>query len=189
MEMKKCSFPFDWVFSNHDMIIDCIDNDFKIFLDRNLHIPHEIHESLSGHKVYGGHIFNHHCILDNDAYNYFVRCVNRFRILTKKKENKLFIVSFVNRREQISKELLSNIIKLYNKLATITTNFNLLIVYHIIDDNLKSKIIKLNENIKIIIIYTQSGSDGVIIQDHDENIFFNNCILKLYDFKILDDIK
>jgi hypothetical protein len=27
MNMKKCSSPFDWIFSNPNMIIDCIDND------------------------------------------------------------------------------------------------------------------------------------------------------------------
>ncbi len=66
MNMKKCSFPFDWIFSNPNMIIDFIDNDFKIFLDRNLHIPHEKNtnsKQSSGHIVYGGQIFNHRKII------------------------------------------------------------------------------------------------------------------------------
>ena len=28
---KLCSYPFDWIFSNCDTIIDCLENDFKIF--------------------------------------------------------------------------------------------------------------------------------------------------------------
>lgn len=192
MQMKKCSFPFDWIFSNPNMIIDCIDNDFKIFLDKNFHIPHEIHtdsKKISGHKVYGGRMFNHHYILEDNTYSYFVRCVNRFRILTKKKENKLFIISFVNRREKISKELENNIIDLYKKLESITTNFNLLVVYHRIGHNPSSEIVELNEHIKIIEIFTQALSNGIRIQNEVENRFYNNCIFKLYDFKILEDIK
>ena len=189
--MKKCSFPFDWILSRPIMIIDCIDNDFKIFLDRNLHIPHEIHKNSkrrSGHKVYGGRIFNHHYILEDNTYNYFVRCVNRFRILTKKKENKLFILSFVNKKKKINKKLENNILNLYNKLDSITNNFNLLVVYHRIGHDKASENIELNENIKIIEIYTQALSNGVKILNKDENEFYNNCILKLYDFKILEDI-
>jgi hypothetical protein len=28
---KKCSYPFDWIFSNYDIIIDCLEDDFNIF--------------------------------------------------------------------------------------------------------------------------------------------------------------
>ena len=192
MKMKKCSFPFDWVFSNQNMIMDCIDNDFVKFLDRSLHIPHEIHKnskSISGHKVYGGRIFHHHYILKDATYNYFVRCVDRFRILTKKKENKLFIISFANRRDEISKEFESNIVNLYKKLNSITNNFDLLVVYHKLDTRLGSEIVELNKNIKIIVISTQSLNNGFSIQNHVENTFYNNCIFKLYDFKIFNDIK
>ena len=85
-EMKMKNVLFRLIsFSNINMIIDCIDTDFKLFLDRKLHIKYKNSKNKSGHKVYGGNIFNHHYILENNTYNYFVRCVNRFRILNKKK--------------------------------------------------------------------------------------------------------
>jgi hypothetical protein len=189
MEMKKCSFPFDWVFSNLNMIIDCIDNDFVKFLDRGLHIPNEKHKNnkrMSGHKVYGGNIFHHHNILEDDTYNYFSRCVDRFRILTKKEENKLFIISFVNKKENISKEFESDIVNLYNKLTSIANNFDLLVVYHKLGTKLGSEIVKLNKNTNIIVISTQSASNGMYIQNDIENTFYNNCIFKLYDFKLVN---
>ena len=192
MQMKKCSFPFDWIYSNINMIIDIIDDDFKIFLDRNNHIPGKREtdgKRMSGHKVYGERIFNHHYLLDDDTYNYFVRCVKRFRLLTKKKENKLFIVSFLNRTEKISKEELeSDIMNLYKKLESITTNFNLLVVYHRNGHNMRSEIVEINENIKMIEIFTQEISNGTDIKNEVENKFYNDCIFKLYDFKILEDI-
>ena len=41
----------------------------------------------------------------------------------------------------------------------------------------------------MIEIFTQARSSGVVIDNEVENKFYNNCIFKLYDFKILEDIK
>jgi hypothetical protein len=41
----------------------------------------------------------------------------------------------------------------------------------------------------IIEIFTQALSGGAVIKNNVENEFYNNCIFKLYDFKILEDIK
>ncbi len=37
-KLKKCSYPFDWIFSNCDIIHHCISDDFKIFLDKSYYI-------------------------------------------------------------------------------------------------------------------------------------------------------
>jgi hypothetical protein len=92
----------------------------------------------------------------------------------------------VNRRDKISKELESNIINLYKKLESITTNFILLVVYHRIGHNMRSEIVEINENIKIIEIFTQALSSGTHINNEVENKFYNNCIFKLYDFTPLN---
>ena len=42
-------------------------------------------------------MFNHHNPLNNENdYNYYIRCVNRFRELLQNEELKLFIIIFVN---------------------------------------------------------------------------------------------
>jgi hypothetical protein len=28
---KECSYPFDWIRTNYDIIVDCLENDFNIF--------------------------------------------------------------------------------------------------------------------------------------------------------------
>ena len=33
--LKRCSYPFDWIFSSPNMVIDCISDDFKKFLDKS----------------------------------------------------------------------------------------------------------------------------------------------------------
>ena len=43
-----------WIFCNHNMLIDCIYDDFFIFIDKHLHIPHDIYPNS---KQVSGHIY------------------------------------------------------------------------------------------------------------------------------------
>ena len=191
--MKKCSYPFDWIYSNPKMILDCINDDFVKFLDRSLHIPskHKKKKNISGHKIYGGCIFNHHYILEDEQYEYFVRCVNRFRELTKINDNKLFIISFINKKKDITKELQKQLNDLYTTLQKITNNFDLLVVWHTIGTELKSNVIEDKElnNLKYINITTINRNNGRKIKDRKENKFYNRRIFELYNFQIIDNIK
>lgn len=187
--MKKCSYPFDWIFSNPEMVIDCINDNFVKFLDRGLHIPNTTHRS--GHKIYGRHIFHHHHILEDKQYEYFVRCVNRFRNLTKRNNNKLFVISYVNRGHDITNNLKKQLDDLYTTLQKITNNFDLLVVWHTVGTKLRSNVIENKElkNLKYISITTINKSNGKRIINKKQNAFYNRCIFELYDFKIIDDIK
>ena len=93
--LKLCSYPFDWIFSNCDNIIHCIEDDFNIFLDKSYYI--NVSPSQCGHSKYHEVMFNHHNPLINiDHYNYYIRCVDRFKNLLQKQEHKLFIMIHVN---------------------------------------------------------------------------------------------
>ena len=82
-EYKLCSYPFDWIFLNYYNILDCIQDNFNIFLDKSYYI--NISESKCGHLKYHDCMFNHHNPLINiDHYNYYKRCVDRFKILLQK---------------------------------------------------------------------------------------------------------
>ncbi len=100
-KIKKASFPFDWIFSNPKMINDCINDNFKIFLDRKLHIKIPNKPGKSGHKIYGDRIFNHYDITTNENFEYYVRCVKRFRQLLTK-NNILFIHMQTNKTQKIN---------------------------------------------------------------------------------------
>lgn len=192
--MKKCSYPFDWIFSNPEMIIDCINDDFVKFLDRSLHMASVRYPSntkdKSGHKIYGGHIFNHHYILEDTQYEYFVRCVNRFRELTKINDNKLFIISYINQEQDITKKIQKQLNDLYTTLQKITNNFDLLVVWHTVGTELKSNVIEDKElnNLKYINITTINKSSGRNIKDKKENEFYKKCIFDLYNLQIIDNI-
>lgn len=81
---KLCSYPFDWIFSSCENIIHCLEDDFKIFLDKTYYV--NISHSQCGHSYYHVQMFNHRNPLQNkNDYNYYVRCIGRFKDLLKKK--------------------------------------------------------------------------------------------------------
>lgn len=190
-KIKKCSFPFDWIFSDPVMVNDCIKNNFVKFLDRNLHIKNTKKLNKSGHKIYGSNIFNHHNILEDEHFKYYVRCVKRFSDLLIKKENKLFILLFTNKNHEITKKFKRRINNLYKTLQENTNNFNLLIVWHMIGTELKSNVIKNCNfgNLKYIYITTINKSNGLHIKNKKEDKYFNKCIYDLYNYQIINNIK
>lgn len=189
MNYKKCSYPFDWIFAKPDIVIDCLHDDFKTLLNKKYHIKHLSKEKgRSGHKKYHEKLFNHHDVLTEKDYNYFVRCVNRFHLLLKKKQNKLFIITYTNQKKNISNEDLDNINKIYYSLKPLTNNFELLVIYHKLGNELKININNLNNNFKLLEIITKDKSTGIRMSNKYEDRFFNKSISKLYTFNIHDDI-
>jgi len=73
---KKCSYPFDWIFSDCDTILDCLQNNFDVFLNKSFYIP--ISQNRCGHLKYNERMFNHHNTTKIDDYNYYTRCVTRY---------------------------------------------------------------------------------------------------------------
>jgi len=71
---KKCSYPFDWIYSNCSTVLHCIKDDFKIFLDNNYYIDIDIitklDENQCGHKYYDSRMFNHKDPRQIDDYKY-----------------------------------------------------------------------------------------------------------------------
>lgn len=80
---KRYSLPFDWVFSSEAVVLSCLLDDFRTFLDRSLYTPHNSGgRPTCGHRTYCSKMFNHHDPLSGPQdYDYFVRCVARFRAL------------------------------------------------------------------------------------------------------------
>jgi len=65
-------------------------------------------------------MFNHRNPLNNiNDYNYYVRCVKRFKKLLQKQEYKLFITTFPNRNNIYDYETIKNNIIFNNVIFTI----------------------------------------------------------------------
>jgi hypothetical protein len=152
-------------------------------------------------------MFNHHNPLINiDHYNYFVRCVDRFRILLQKEEHKLFIMTFVN-MNNIDENIKNEIIEFNNKFSKYTSNYTLLVIFHIpipthIPIPNKKRIVRNRiirniiikkqnhhiftyiDNIHFLELHTLSTSNGVEFNNSDDNIYLDNIINSKYNFNI-----
>lgn len=95
--------PFDWTFSLPAMVRDCLDDDFRAFLDPREYIAIGKRGAGAGHTRYSelrlpgrwrGFTFLHHDPLrKRKDFDYFKRCVERFRDAARAPGRKLFVVS------------------------------------------------------------------------------------------------
>ena len=185
--LKKCSYPFDWIFSNINVVIDCLKDDFKKFLDKDNYIDHSSNNpELCGHKIYNSAMFNHTSPRTEEGYEYFVRCVNRFRNLLLKKEKKLFVIMSVNDEYN---NIENSLIELNNELKNITCNFNILYINHHAGILENSHSIVDIDNIDILELCTTSISNGVDFNNNDDNIYLDKIFTSNYKFDIIDEIK
>jgi hypothetical protein len=104
--LKAYSGPFDWIFSNFPMVTHCIEDNFDIFLDKRYFEPIPLHMRQAenvmfcDHAFYrdkfgARHVFNHYDVTLAENYNYYVRCVDRFRAaLTSGQRNLLVGMSY-----------------------------------------------------------------------------------------------
>ena len=181
-ELYPISYPFDWININLDNIIHCIDNDFKIFLNKDLYFQKR-DKMKCGHKYYNEDMFQYHNPLINDGYNYLVRCVNKFKDLLNNLDKKLFIILYPNCTENIDISLKNDIFDFNNKLSNYTNNYILLCIHHK-ESNNHNYIFNKVKNIDFLEINTKSKSNGTLFINNDDNIYLYNIIKKTYKFKI-----
>jgi hypothetical protein len=181
--LKLCSYPFDWIFSNPENVIDCIQDDFDKFLDKSYYI--NICETKCGHAHYYNHMFFHRNPLSNAAdYDYYVRCVDRFRILLKSQEHKLFIILFVNGEyDSLGPQFKNNIIKFNDIFSKYTTNYTLLIIIHHPHKECNYHTVTKTNNIHFLELHTPSDSSGGDFKDAESNIYLDNVLKTTYKFK------
>ena len=177
--LKKESYPFDWIFSNIDMCIDCINDDFNLFLEKKNHYQIQTRRPIrSGHLIYdkvvGVNIFAHHNIVTN--HEYFYRCVDRFKKLYNDPSFKLFIYFNQFQETKISNENLQKLKLLNDILKLKIKNFYFLYI----NSNKHFGIQKYNidniDNILILNLWTISSSDGRRFINDLDNKFLKNII-------------
>ncbi len=179
--LKLCSFPFDWIFSNNNTVIDCIKNDFNIFLDKTYY--RSIEGKKCGHSIYGNdYFFNHHNPLIHEGdYNYYVRCVNRFKNLLRSEGTKLFLMMSVN-NEKVDEEFKNSIISFNEKFSEHTNDYVLLVILHIKEAPCNYHFSYFHDNIHFLELYTLSRSDGIHFYNETDNQYLDNIIKTDYSF-------
>jgi hypothetical protein len=131
-------------------------------------------------------MFNHHNPLNNENdYNYYIRCINRFKQLLLYEEQKLFIMLF-NNMDNIEEKFKNNIIDFNNKFSKYTKNYKLLVICQIKNKNNNYHTFIHNDNIDFLELHTLSDSNGKDFKNGIDNNYLNNIINKTYNFNIKD---
>ena len=127
---------------------------------------------------------HHNPLLNIDHYNYYARCVDRFKNLLQKKEHKLFIMIFIN-NNIIENNIINYIIDFNNKFSKYTSNYTLLVIFHISNKQQNHHIFTYNDNIHFLELHTLSASGGVEFDNNNDNIYLDNIIKSKYNLNIL----
>jgi hypothetical protein len=130
-------------------------------------------------------MFRHHNPLTKDSdYNYFVRCVDRFKkLLNCSDKHKLFIIFFPN-MEIISDDIKKNVIEFNNKFLQYTTNYTLLVIFNLSHKEKNYSDITKYDNIDFLEIHTLSNSHGSAFYDNIDNIYMADIIQNMYNFDL-----
>ena len=181
--LKRQSYPFDWIMSNLDVVKDCICDDFNDYLNKSLYISNN--DKSCGHSKYCYNMFPHHNpLLNEEHYDYFVRCVNRFKILLSQQDkHKLFIISVINGEHDInSVETRHNFVKFNIFLNDYAANYTLLIIIN--HPNKKTNTFKLikKDNLVFLEITTLSSNTGTEYSNKTDNDYLNNLFQKMFIF-------
>lgn len=184
---KLESYPFDWIISKPENFIHCIEDDFNIFLDKNYYI--NINHYKCGHTFYAENMFPHHNpLLNINDYNYYTRCVSRFRNFLKSKDAKMLILTFINGEygigNKITEEFKNKILGFNDRLKKHIENKYILLVlinYPCKKEN-NYTLEKYNE-VHFLEIDTISNSNGVCFDNENDNIYLDNLIKENYNIK------
>jgi hypothetical protein len=129
-------------------------------------------------------MFNHHNPLINENdYNYYVRCVNRFRQLLLSEEQKLFVMIFPN-LTTIEENHRNEIIDFNTLFSGYTKNYRLLVIYHIKDKESNYHSFTHHDNIDFLELHTISRSNGVGFCTHQDNMYLDNIINTTYQYNL-----
>jgi hypothetical protein len=130
LKIRDKALPFDWLFTTPKYTCEILKDDFKEFLNKEHYV--DIHDVAiehggrqAGHALYHKNLFNHKNPREKVDYDYYVRCVERFREFLKTDEKKLFICSYKNTFKKID-EIKSEIFELHKALSEKTQNFHIL---------------------------------------------------------------
>jgi len=193
--LKQFSLPYDWIFSNLDTIEHTIKDDFNSFLDKNL--IDSVNQKRASHNLYHSFLFNHRNPKDNENdYQYYQRCIDRFKQVLKSDCNKLFIHTMYKEHDKYHKSFmkfgenfknfefnLDRIKKFDCFLSSITHNYTLLVILQNPKQSV-SKYTKIldSENLFVYVLDCVGVSAGELLANAEDSSNYKE-IIKQFNFE------
>jgi len=185
-DIKLFSYPFDWIFSNPDIISHCVEDGFKNFLDKNNYATISQWQCENTYYNKNNVMFNHYNpLISNDHYHYYVRCVDRFKDLLRKEEHKLFVMMVLN-QTALHDHVKNNVIKFNEKFSNHTSSYTLLFICNVPGKQENNHTFTYVNNIHFLELDTFSSSQGSWYENENDNIYLDNLIKTKYKFNIIN---
>lgn len=187
-KLKFYSLPFDWIFSGPMIVKNIIDDDFINFLDATKYTSFNNDPNRCGHTDYGKRFFNHKNPMNEHDYQYYVRTVERFKIILATTGVKLFIITNINtdslydnKNKALEKEYVG---QLNDTLKKMVAEYYLLhIELSVIPlSEQRRYTLEINNNVYFLTVYLYSESDGIRFKDIPDNIYFSSVFNELFLF-------
>jgi hypothetical protein len=186
--LKTVSYPFDWVFSSLDIVEHCLKDNFHTFLKKKYYKPIANEKDKCGHKKYGLEMFQHrNPMTKNEDYNYYIRCVERFRNLLTTHNSKLFVMVFINQNKSNIINIKQEILKFNDFFKDHTTNYKLCIIIQMVEKNKYHKFEFENVNKEVDFLYVFTKDEFKVWgKGHDRNDtdYVNKVFTDLYKFDL-----
>ena len=189
LNLKKESYPFDWTISKLSTIQHCILNDFKEFLNIKNYIKKEMNnyniiDDVSLLIGSGNYIINtyydpidkitdnfntydsklllvHHDIFKTEDYEYYKRCINRFKNLLNSDDKKLYIyihkIIGINEYNKTKDDIIIEFINFNEFIKTISNNINGMFFILVKTDTEYANLQIINSNPFIYVVMTNKN--------------------------------
>lgn len=199
IHVKNVSYPFDWMFTDENVVIDILNDDFNKFMDKSYYgdVKNKFSERTCGHSLYHEDFFFHKNPRNEDDYLYYQRCINRFKGMLCDPGEKLFIMMYspgstkhptdvykLFNEEYHTETILNNLRlrgeNLNNTLMKFTNNYKLLIVMNFGNNEKQSFQMVHHGNIHYLTLNTLSESTGVTFKDNADNLYFSGIMCEHY---------
>lgn len=96
--LKKTSYPFDWIFTTPEIIVDLLDTDLNHFMDVEQLIPHGLD---AGHERYHETLFGHRNPASKQGDRaYFDRCIKRWHERMSSERPITFVTTVINESDK-----------------------------------------------------------------------------------------
>lgn len=200
-KLKFCSYPFDWVFSDCNVVLDCLEDDFKKFLDRTKYTDpvHKYHDNQCGHSDYHEDFFFHKNPKEDSDHEYYERCIWRFKDLLKQDDRKLFLVVIVPDATQHPKNVFDelqsdpesvvrktrlHLAEFNSNLKKYTKHYRLAAFFNLVSGENKYNL-SSQDDLDFFEFHTVSKSNGLKFIDEKDNVYLDEIIAKHYDFDLV----
>lgn len=154
-------------------------------MDKSCYVS--IQNDKCAHTRYHKEMFNHrNPLLSQDDYNYYERCVERFRRLLRcNGGHKLFVTTVINMDKVTDSDRIAAI-EFNNRLSKHAKNYTLLVVLNVINQPSNWHEYTRYNNIDFLEVHTVSASKGVRFDDPRDNAYLSTAIANKYNFDGVD---